>query len=243
MLQFSHFELPSSLCVTLSGYHIINSKHSLPAQVDIGRGTKPPGYYVQRSCGMFPAPYPQDDPKLDQVEKLFQFMGMFFAKCIQDSRLVDIPLARPFLKLMCLGDVVDNVSQSYRELLCRHDSMLEAPICTLDEDITPTEEGHRELILDARKLRQQSSCSSMLSTSGVLEAPWYGGLLNHEDFQLIDPHRAHFLSQLQDLVARKQEIQNNLRLSEDEKERQLDCLTLRNPPVKLEDLRSAMALS
>ncbi|KAK9409642.1 E3 ubiquitin-protein ligase HECTD1 [Crotalus adamanteus] len=29
-------------------------------QVDIGGGLKPPGYYVQRSCGLFTAPFPQD---------------------------------------------------------------------------------------------------------------------------------------------------------------------------------------
>merc|ERR550532_1450103 len=63
-------------------------------EIDIGHGVKPPGYYVQRSCGLFPAPLPQDSANMEKVEKHFRFMGNFFAKCIQDSRLVDIPLSR-----------------------------------------------------------------------------------------------------------------------------------------------------
>ena len=69
-------------------------------QVDIGQGCKPPGHYVQRSCGLFPAPYPQNSPEIEHVCKLFEVLGIFIAKCIQDKRRVDLPLARPFFKLM-----------------------------------------------------------------------------------------------------------------------------------------------
>ena len=44
-------------------------------QVDIGHGLQPPGYYVQRSGGLFPAPFPQDSPELDAVETMYQFLG------------------------------------------------------------------------------------------------------------------------------------------------------------------------
>lgn len=69
-------------------------------QVDIGQGWKPPGHYVQRSCGLFPAPYPQNSPEIDRICKVFELLGIFIAKCIQDKRRVDLPLARPFFKLM-----------------------------------------------------------------------------------------------------------------------------------------------
>ena len=69
-------------------------------QVDIGQGWKPPGHYVQRSCGLFPAPYPQNYPEVDSVCWLFELLGIFVAKCIQDKRRVDLPLSRPFFKLM-----------------------------------------------------------------------------------------------------------------------------------------------
>ena len=159
-------------------------------------------------------------------------MGTFFAKCIQDSRLVDLPLSRPLLKLMCSGDVVDNVSQNYRELLTRLPS---EEFGGLDSgEVTPTEDMDKELILDPpkHKLRSQGSMTASMCT-----APWYAGLLNHGDFELVDPHRARFLQQLRDLVSRKQAILSNALLTEEKKNNRLQQLTLSNPPVKLEDLR------
>lgn len=42
--------------------------------VDLGGGLKPPGYYVQRSCGLFTAPFPQDSDELERITKLFHFL-------------------------------------------------------------------------------------------------------------------------------------------------------------------------
>lgn len=63
-------------------------------------GAKPPGYYVRRSSGLFPAPLPQDSPCCDRAVKHFWFLGMFLAKVLQDNRLIDLPLSLPFLKLL-----------------------------------------------------------------------------------------------------------------------------------------------
>ena len=200
----------------------------------MGHGIKSAGYYVQRSCGLFPAPLPQEGEEIERVEKMFNFMGIFFAKCIQDSRLVDIPLSRPFLKLMCMGDVVDNVSQNYRELLTRRPSEdLDSP---RSDESTPTEDMDKELILDPPKprYRSQISCTSTTSTLGT---PWYTGLLTQEDFELVDPHRARFMRLLKDLSTRKTAILTSSELSQGEKYARLEQLTLDNPPVRLEDLR------
>jgi E3 ubiquitin-protein ligase HECTD1 len=62
---------------------------------------KPPGYYIRRANGLFPAPYPADCEQLKQVTRLYHLLGIFLAKVLQDGRLVDLPLARPLLKLMC----------------------------------------------------------------------------------------------------------------------------------------------
>lgn len=62
---------------------------------------KAPGHYVQRSNGLFPAPIPQDNKNINKICKLFELLGLFLAKCIQDGRRVDIPLSDSFLKLMC----------------------------------------------------------------------------------------------------------------------------------------------
>ena len=69
---------------------------------------KPPGYYIQRSSGLFPVPISPESPGLEQVCQLFSLLGLFLAKCIQDGRRVDIPLAPGFFKLMCLTGVGEN---------------------------------------------------------------------------------------------------------------------------------------
>lgn len=60
---------------------------------------------------MFPAPYPQS--QAGKVTELFRFLGCLLAKALQDGRLVDIPLSRPFLKLMCMGEVGSNLAKHY----------------------------------------------------------------------------------------------------------------------------------
>jgi len=110
----------------------VNCIHGM-LQVDYGRGTKAAGYYVQYPSGLFPAPLPQTDyDRMSEVETLFRCVGTLFAKCVQDGRLVDIPLSRPLLKLMCGGDLSDAVS--------RHRSCSSTCIShSSDEDLTPTE--------------------------------------------------------------------------------------------------------
>ena len=43
-----------------------------------GEGAKPPGYYVLRPSGLFPAPLPQESPICDHAEQLFWFLGRTF---------------------------------------------------------------------------------------------------------------------------------------------------------------------
>jgi E3 ubiquitin-protein ligase HECTD1 len=66
--------------------------------------------YVHQLNGLFPAAYPpieqmNDDKKYSahyqNVIELFNFIGIFLAKSLQDQRLVDIPFSYPFLKLIC----------------------------------------------------------------------------------------------------------------------------------------------
>ena len=59
-----------------------------------------------------PAPYPQSQVA-SEVTELFRFLGCLLAKALQDGRLVDIPLSRPFLKLMCMGEVGSNLARHY----------------------------------------------------------------------------------------------------------------------------------
>jgi len=76
-----------------------------------GEKLRPAGYYVTRSSGLFPAPLPQGSACCDRAVRYFWFLGVFLAKVLQDNRLVDLPLSRPFLKLMCRGDISNNVNE------------------------------------------------------------------------------------------------------------------------------------
>jgi hypothetical protein len=71
-------------------------------ETDLGSGKKPPGYYVRRPGGLFPAPIPPNTPESSRACSLFRVLGIFLGKIIQDNRLVDVPLSVPLLKLLCL---------------------------------------------------------------------------------------------------------------------------------------------
>lgn len=178
---------------------------------------------------MFPAPWPQDSADMDRVEKCFYFMGTLFAKCIQDSRLIDMPLSTPFLKLMCQGEVGHHITQKY-SLSKASSNMTESYQSSEGSDIViGVEDTDKELILDPPKSR------------GPACPPWYAGILTDEDFEMVDPHRASFLKQLRELAARKQKILKDRSLSEDKKNLLLQQLALPNPGlpsagVFLEDL-------
>jgi len=58
--------------------------------------------YVRKLEGLFPIPYWQGDSKLDVICDYFSLMGIYFAKCLLDKYLIDMPLSIPFLKLLCV---------------------------------------------------------------------------------------------------------------------------------------------
>ena len=199
-------------------------------QVDIGHGNKPPGFYIQRTGGLFPAPWPQDSSDLDRIEKLYQFLGILLAKCIQDSRLIDLPLSVPFLKLMCMGEVGHHITKQYTLSLDKASSQMTESVTSEGSDIFSSgEEIDKELILDPPKIR------------GPISPPWYSGILSEEDLDFIDPHRSSFLKQLRELSAKKQKILKDKAMSEDQKNIALQELALPNPTIPsagvfLEDL-------
>lgn len=195
-------------------------------EVDIGHGVKAPGYYVQRAGGLFPAPIPQDSSDLERIESLFYFLGTLLAKCIQDNRLIDLPLSKPFLKMMCYGGSGRNVGKHYSALSQRNSSPSDS-FWTNDDLISSSEHVDKELILDPPKTHQNSG------------PPWYAGILTEEDFAIVDPHRAYFLQQLKELTTRKQNILKKS-ISKDQKNILMQDLKIPPPDsgngVRLEDL-------
>ncbi|TSW08334.1 E3 ubiquitin-protein ligase HECTD1 [Bagarius yarrelli] len=201
-------------------------------QVDLGGGLKPPGYYVQRSCGLFPAPFPQDSDELERITKLVHFLGIFLAKCIQDNRLVDLPVSQPFFKLLCMGDIKSNMSK----LLYERRSDSDRRFSDIHSEASTEEEPYLMGSFD-----EDSKSEFILDPPKPKPPAWYHGILTWEDFELVNPHRARFLKEIKELAVKRRQILGNKSISEDEKNTRLQGLMLKNPvgsgpPLSVEDL-------
>lgn len=62
--------------------------------------------FVHQANGLFPVAYPNEgneeyERHYENVIEMFNFMGIFLAKSLQDQRLVDLPFSFSFLKILC----------------------------------------------------------------------------------------------------------------------------------------------
>ncbi|XP_062549270.1 E3 ubiquitin-protein ligase Ufd4 isoform X2 [Armigeres subalbatus] len=187
-------------------------------EIDLGEGSKPIGYYVRRSTGLFPAPLPQESEICDFVSNYFWFLGVFLAKVLQDGRLVDLPLSNSFLQLLCNNKSLarDSLSELSSKSALHDDVMISSLM---------SEESDRDLV---------DSYQSKLMNDGC----WYDGILSQENLQEIDPIRYEFLKELQELVQQKQNIEQNDDLTSEEKLLQISELKFntKTGSVTLEDL-------
>ena len=242
-------------------------------------GVKPPGYYIQASSGLFPAPIPEYSPELKRICGHFELLGMFLAKCIQDGRRVDIPLSLSFFKLMCCAPNVPaeekNAKQEeskkeknenqvpkqeeeeeagsqqrhYQDNRGDNDGgagvkeqrlIAEASEEETEEDeVVSTKDASKEDAVEDYRVSQEeadSLPSSPLVPPGL--DPWFRGLLTRDDFISVDPHRGQFLSDLCDLVSRRDAILSDPLLTEEERQQLVSELTLREKAGggKVEDL-------
>lgn len=213
-------------------------------QVDLGGGLKPPGFYVQRSCGLFPAPFPQDSEELERITKLFHFLGIFLAKCIQDNRLVDLPISQPFFKLLCMGDIKSNMSKLlYQSRSSPHDPERPhlTPFLLLSEVQSEASTEESQETYSVGSFDEDSKSEFIMDPPKPKPPAWYHGILTWDDFQLVNPHRASFLKEVKELAVKRRQILSSKSLSEDEKNTRLQDLMLRNPmgsgpPLSIEDL-------
>lgn len=187
-------------------------------EIDLGEGSKPIGYYVRRSTGLFPAPLPQESEICDFVSNYFWFLGVFLAKVLQDGRLVDLPISNSFLQLLCNNKSLarDSLSEISSKSALHDDVMISSLM---------SEESDRDLV---------DSYQSKLAHDGC----WYDGILSQENLQEIDPIRYEFLKELQELVQQKQNIEQNDDLTSEEKLLQISELKFntKTGSVALEDL-------
>ncbi|XP_034255114.1 E3 ubiquitin-protein ligase HECTD1 isoform X1 [Thrips palmi] len=201
--------------------------------VDLGEGTKPPGFYVRRAAGLFPAPLPQDSAECERAVTYFWFLGVFLAKVLQDNRLVDLPLSTPFLKLMCQGDA------AARRVLRPHHADDQPGLQPGNADAMTSslisEESEKELELDPPKAGGE----------GEDARPWFSGILGREDLAEVDPVRGKFMAQLGELAQRKARILQDNALSVESRAHQMQNLALApsqscGTAVRLEDLALTM---
>uniref|UniRef100_A0A336LX55 E3 ubiquitin-protein ligase n=1 Tax=Culicoides sonorensis TaxID=179676 RepID=A0A336LX55_CULSO len=200
------------------GMWLFDDEHDLGGteEMDLGEGVKPPGFYVRRSTGLFPAPLPQESDVCEKISKYYWFLGVFLAKVLQDGRLVDLPFSTSFLKLLC-----HNKSLAKPRLVNTKTS----------EDIMisslMSEESDRDLI---------ESCSKLI-VNEMQDDSWFM-ILSQDDLQEIDPIRCEFIKELQEVVRQKVEIEQSNDFTPEEKLDKINNLRLmtKSGPIAIEDL-------
>ncbi|XP_034174379.1 ubiquitin fusion-degradation 4-like isoform X7 [Osmia lignaria lignaria] len=185
-----------------------------------GEQVRPAGYYVTRPSGLFPAPLPQDSVTCDRAVRYFWFLGVFLAKVLQDNRLVDLPLSRPFLKLMCHGDITNNVNEKIGLSGITQESMSSSMSSSFI-----SEEGETDV-----------------TYSSLEPPPWYSGLLDIEDLVFVDPVRGEFLKEIQASVAKRDRSLSDSHNTTDE-ETSLNITHPSGMSVPIEDLALTMTYS
>lgn len=179
--------------------------------------SKPIGYYVRRTSGLFPAPLPQESDDCDKVAENFWFLGVFIAKVLQDGRLVDLPLSNSFLQLLCHNKSLSKVRMP--NAAKPNDDPMTSSVMSEESDLAET-------------------YSKLLINDYHNEKAWYEGILTQENLLEIDPIRALFIQELMELVQQKQTIEQNDALAANEKLEKIAQLRLstKTGPVALEDL-------
>lgn len=165
--------------------------------------------YSYHPNGLFPAPIPQDCERIEEICKMFTFLGIFLAKCLQDNRLVDIPLSQPFFKMLCAGK--GKYSRLSRTL--SQTSEMTATDDDFDEDeVDDDDDDSLDDIFDP----------SMLLSVHKLDSHYFSDVLTDTDFELIHPNKAKFVKQLQSFINKRKCIMNNKNLNDTERKKQLD---------------------
>jgi len=188
---------------------------------------RPVGYYVRRECGLFPAPIAQNSALCASVSKLFWFLGVFLAKTLQDNRLVDLPLSKPFLKMLCQGEISTIVKQ--------HANITSTQATTVAPGVEGCEDPMTSSTLSV--LSEESDMDLLSAAAG--SRSWYKNMLSAEDLAEIDPARGEFLAALTDLVGQKQALMASIENETEEAKAKAVSelkLDLKGSPVDLGDL-------
>jgi E3 ubiquitin-protein ligase HECTD1 len=239
------------------GLWVCDDLHDVTAddrELDLGQGAKPIGYYVRRSSGLFPAPLPPHSSEFERHIKLFRFLGTFLARCLQDNRIVDLPLSGSFFKMMVTSPT--DTRQNAKLRLSSDGSSLTGSPSPLDKNnqlqlsFSPVDENEDQLSREKTEedvIAMENPLNQVMTASmdGSDQRPhmrgWFTGVLDGDDFMEINPNRAQFMRELRRLVAERDAILTDESLSKDDKEQRISSLRLQPlgqniQPVKVEDL-------
>jgi E3 ubiquitin-protein ligase HECTD1 len=144
---------------------------------------------------------------MEEICRLFTFLGIFLAKCLQDNRLVDIPLSQAFFKMLCAG------KGKYSRLSRTLSQSSEA---TSSEAATEEEDNSIDDLFED---------SSSVASVEKLDSHYFSDVLTDVDFELIHPSKAKFVKQLESFIEKRDAILSDKNLSDVEQKNQLDELT------------------
>lgn len=172
--------------------------------------------YSRHNNGLFPAPFPQDSPDMTRICQLFAFLGIFLAKCLQDNRLVDIPLSSPFFKMLCAGK--GKYAKLSRTMSQNSDAIGQGQFSD-DESVDD--------VFDVAESTEK------------MDSHYFSDVITDHDFEQIHPNKAKFIKQLTLYVEKRQKILCDTELDESKRRTMLDDLpfvTESGVECKLEDL-------
>ena len=177
--------------------------------------------YSHHVNGLFPAPLPQDMSDMKRICAHFTFLGIFLAKCLQDNRLVDIPLSSPFFKMLCAGKgKYAKLSRTMSQNSTDCGDVTSVSVSDDDDDV--------------------STDDVFESMTQRLDAHYFSDVITDQDFEQIHPNKAKFVKQLKVYVEKRQAILCDKSIVDDEKRRELlselPFVTENGMECKLEDL-------
>jgi len=171
--------------------------------------------YSRHVNGLFPAPLPQDLPAMQRICQLFSFLGIFLAKCLQDNRLVDIPLSSPFFKMLCAGK--GKYARLSRSMSQNSDATGQYSDSEEEDDV-----------FDAKVSAEK------------LDSHYFSDVITDHDFELIHPNKAKFVKQLKLYVEKRANILCDKTINDDslrrKKLQELPFVTENGIECQLEDL-------
>lgn len=219
---------------------------------DLGEGVKPPGFYIQTTNGLFPAPLPQNSHYTDRVVRLFHFMGIFLAKALQDNRLVDLPLSRPFLKLMVHAGTQMKLNENNTNIIVnnnnrKNDNSYSSSFDDEEDELTlssisttPMSPMSEDDLLLMEREEMGRKARIKREKHEILNKGWHYGVLDEQDLYEVNPIQARFLQQLSELAQLKHKILADNSLTWEDRNNQIRNLSIplsqAQLPVRLEDL-------